>query len=102
MANLLSHFVARKNYKAADKYLERALALAERPGPNLETLSYFQSWDGDLEIEITLEILGNALEIKIGLRDKKGTRDIAQRILDYCQKYAPDSELLERAKGFVK
>ena len=102
ISNLLLHFIYRKNFKEADSYIDEALAMSERPGPNLETVSHFHNWDGSFEIEITLEILESALTIKEALGDKKGVRKIAEHTLDYCTKKAPDSELIERAEKLLK
>jgi hypothetical protein len=102
MSNLIIDYMHRKDYKAADSYLDRALLMTERPGPNLETVSHFHSWDGGLEVAITLEILESALTIKEALGDKTGLRKIAERTLEYCGKKAPESELIQRAEKLLK
>lgn len=102
LSNLMIFYIQRKDFKAADRYIDRALALTERPGPNLEILSHFQSWDGAMEVEITLEILESALTVKENLRDKKGLRSVAEYALEYCGKKAPGSELVQRAEKLLK
>lgn len=102
LSNLILLHLHRKELEAANSYIDRALTLTKRPGPNLETVSHFQGWDGELEKEITLEILESALTVKEELRDKKGLRKVAEYTLEYCREKIPESELIERAEKLLK
>ncbi len=101
LSNLLVSKIAAKSFREADQLLVRALNMAKRPGPNLETVSHFQPWDGSEEVSIVVEIYESALEIKSQLGKTSEMKEIALDIVAYCEKKELQNSLLETARQIL-
>lgn len=101
LSNLLVSKIASKSYVEAERLLDRAFEMSKRPGPNLETVSHFQAWDGFEEVSIVVEIYESALEIKSQLGKISDLKGIALDAVAYCEKKELQNSLLDTARQIL-
>jgi hypothetical protein len=100
LSNLIVSYIKEESFDKADGLLAIAIKGTERMAPNFETHSYFQATDGSVEIPIFTEIFESALTVKEKMGKRPELIEIAKKAIEFCEKYAPNSELLTTAKSF--
>lgn len=101
LSNLILSKIKQEKLDDAYALLKKALEKCKAPGPNLDTLSYFNTWDGSTEEPIFLEIFESALLVMSKLGKKEELRSLAKQIQKYCEKRSIEPSVLLSVQEYL-